>query len=591
MESSKKQFSTPQDGAEQSTRKRWDEMSTEEQVAMIEAGGEKATVDESRGTVVVGPSPEDEEELRAHEDFLAKVGELTAENPDRPDIVKEELGLSPAKLNEMGYTRLAELQEEARPVYEARKAEAEQAEAERKAEAERQAAEKLYEDRKQNIKKAHEAAWAANDEYAEKRAQEKAQADRDEALANKPASELMKMSTTELAEVAGISYGEALRLGKSGVAQQARERVQARQEADKEARTYKVPVDTEAERRQSEYAKMLRDFDRSMLLGKAAITEQRNDRNELLQSIAGGLQSKIDKDRQTETEEYDPGDLDTDVLIKDWAHAEIAGDSEMSKKIQDELQERIAAMWKAGEIDNDGVSAEIDDLYDWKERVKTSILKGENEETEEVDSEEPQEVDNAENAEENEAGGNIVEFRARRRSMWQRFKDRVALIDAKYRTEGLKGVFGREDKEGRKPSWVRKVAIFGAFAMIAAGVIGISKDKQNNFKSESDATVEHIDEQPAVNTEVELLPAVTITASAEDKGIDTTQYSWRVAHELSPGHENEVMQKAIDQYNETHGTNFALTPRPNGKVWIMDGKRAISPAEMQELNKLMRVEL
>ena len=68
--------------------------------------------------------------------------------------------------------------------------------------------------------------------------------------------------------------------------------------------------------------------------------------------------------------------------------------------------------------------------------------------------------------------------------------------------------------------------------------------------------------------------------------VDITRPTWSVAHDFAPGSEVKFMQSGIDRFNSLNGTNFALTPH-NGSTWIIDNGRAISPAQMFELNQLM----
>lgn len=61
---------------------------------------------------------------------------------------------------------------------------------------------------------------------------------------------------------------------------------------------------------------------------------------------------------------------------------------------------------------------------------------------------------------------------------------------------------------------------------------------------------------------------------------------WQIAHDLKPGHERVVMQNSLNVFNREHGTNFRLAAH-KGSTWIMDGKRAINPAQQAELESIM----
>lgn len=78
-------------------------------------------------------------------------------------------------------------------------------------------------------------------------------------------------------------------------------------------------------------------------------------------------------------------------------------------------------------------------------------------------------------------------------------------------------------------------------------------------------------------------PAPVVASHPE---VDTSQMTWTVANEISPGNEGQLMQGAITRFNVLNNSNFALTPH-NGSTWIIDNGRSINPAQMAELNKLM----
>ncbi|MCA9328191.1 hypothetical protein KC959_00305 [Candidatus Saccharibacteria bacterium] len=68
--------------------------------------------------------------------------------------------------------------------------------------------------------------------------------------------------------------------------------------------------------------------------------------------------------------------------------------------------------------------------------------------------------------------------------------------------------------------------------------------------------------------------------------VNVSDWTWKVANNLAPGHADELIQKALDAYNATNATHFVLTPH-NGSTWIMDGNRAVNQAQMEAINQLM----
>ncbi len=61
---------------------------------------------------------------------------------------------------------------------------------------------------------------------------------------------------------------------------------------------------------------------------------------------------------------------------------------------------------------------------------------------------------------------------------------------------------------------------------------------------------------------------------------------WAVAKEVQAGSEKEVIQAALDKYNEENGTNFGFKQK-NGFLQIYDGNKAINPEQEDELNGII----
>ena len=76
-------------------------------------------------------------------------------------------------------------------------------------------------------------------------------------------------------------------------------------------------------------------------------------------------------------------------------------------------------------------------------------------------------------------------------------------------------------------------------------------------------------------------------------------WTWEVAHNVAPGHEDEVVQKGIDDYNTAHKADANYSPFALGKATI-NGKSTtvikngtghiVSPPEMEEINMRMLAE-
>lgn len=71
--------------------------------------------------------------------------------------------------------------------------------------------------------------------------------------------------------------------------------------------------------------------------------------------------------------------------------------------------------------------------------------------------------------------------------------------------------------------------------------------------------------------------------------INPNQYPWSVAHDLSPGHEWEVIRHAINQYNACFHTHMHLVTQPNGKVWLENGAQALDAAQQRKFNIFMEL--
>lgn len=65
---------------------------------------------------------------------------------------------------------------------------------------------------------------------------------------------------------------------------------------------------------------------------------------------------------------------------------------------------------------------------------------------------------------------------------------------------------------------------------------------------------------------------------------------WNVAHQLRPGHEWDLINGSMQQYNAAHGTHLHLVEHANGTqwTWIEDGTRALNPNFQAMFNQFMQ---
>lgn len=235
------------------------------------------------------------------------------------------------------------------------------------------------------------------------------------------------------------------------------------------------------------------------------LSDDSADRQEVLQAVADSLQAKINKDSQAGAETYDPGDKPTDDLIKDWAHAEINGNTEIAKLVQDELQERIIASQEAGDTSEEEISPFIDSLDQEKEAVKARILQAhadrdEKRETRALKNDLTAEAEEGTTASEEDAeawvagaendGDDediVVESRAERRSFRDRIKDRLNLLQIKYAT--------RERREGEPWSRNKKIAVGLGVVALAALSYKVFRDPGaiDAHSTAAEATTEAVD--------------------------------------------------------------------------------------------------
>ncbi len=287
--------------------------------------------------------------------------------------------------------------------------------------------------------------------------------------------------------------------------------------------------------------------------------------------LAAVLRQKSAAGLETEAKKAKPSE-EFDSLIKAWALAEKNNDAEGAQLAQDKLQQIITAGQENGLISEDKIADLIKEmniakeahlkmlrtedkpaqkLYDYEEMVKEPVVETTTVEAVDVESEE----------EVAKEAGMIAAIKARFTSIKEKVGERLTT---------------------RK----QKIAVAaGAVALVAGGMFGAYLMNTNDGgSSEGDAPLSELFE----NDDIEAGASSTSeVANPANQNIDVSQYSWDVANQLSPGNEGSVIQGAVDRYNEAHGTGFALTPH-NGSTWIMDGARAISPAEMAELNNLMQ---
>lgn len=71
--------------------------------------------------------------------------------------------------------------------------------------------------------------------------------------------------------------------------------------------------------------------------------------------------------------------------------------------------------------------------------------------------------------------------------------------------------------------------------------------------------------------------------------INVHEAPWNVAHQLQPGHEWDLINSAIQQYNAAHGTHLHLVAHANGTpwTWIENGHCALNPTQQATFNQFM----
>ncbi len=469
---------------------------------------EEVPADIAKRVIEFGHAKKQEDAEKANwNDFLERVGKISEENPDRPDLVLDKLGLSQSELNNMGYTRLSELQSDAAPVYASRKVQEEEA-------AKQAAYDKRVADQRDHFEKT----VAINKAAAEERRAKQEEAERDEKVAAMTSEEIEKLSFSELAELAGVKYSDVLKGGKESAIKSAQKRIAERRKANEGSRA-------ETEEKQNEYAALLADFDRQSR--QAALDAQR---------------SPEDNSDGDDTEITSGADLDNPVdPVVDPVDAgeptDGAGDTandeprNNNRTLRQRIRDRMTQIYIAATTPN-ALGRVLEKRETLTRKQKLGLA----------------------------AGGIAVIATA----AYIAHKTGVTVRGGN-NTEAAADLLNGTDSGGNESM------------QIAADMLTGNRPSSggNNLSNAADMLSGH-----------DIAPPAPVSPTPESLGIDVGQYSWNVAHELAAGKENEVMQAAIDKYNELHGTGFALTPK-GSSTWIMDGARAINPTEQAELNSLM----
>lgn len=128
----------------------------------------------------------------------------------------------------------------------------------------------------------------------------------------------------------------------------------------------------------------------------------------------------------------------------------------------------------------------------------------------------------------------------------------------------------------------RRAELVGAVA--AGAAFGVSLWATTAVKSALYESTEHYatpGPTPAHSTPTPNTPP-TPTVNLHD-------YPWDVAHQLQPGHEWNLINNSIQQYNTAYGTQLHLVAHANGTpwTWIENGARALNPAQQTMFNQFM----
>ncbi len=338
-------------------------------------------------------------------------------------------------------------------------------------------------------------------------------------------------------------------------------------------------------------------------------------------------------------------DMETDELIQAWAKAELDGDDEIAKLAQDELQDQLIRARQDNVYEEGQTSEIIDNIYEMKEEEKSRLIQKQSEASEA----EPQAVANPklsrelrENLEAEEVVATKEASAGEQDESKQKLYDYEEMVKEPVKeskvpsTETVPVSLGEEITEDQKVSLrqrlrhIKNAAMLlphklrnreagkplsqreklawgiGAVAAVAAGYamykgfdFGDGTDvsgggSRNNSVPPEMLTVDTggsgktVDQHLLNRAPMDTVPSdMGAAITPESAGIDVSQYSWDVAHQLAPGNEIGTIEGAISRYNELHSTNFALAENA-GTTMIMDGARVINSAEMAELNSLMQ---
>ena len=130
----------------------------------------------------------------------------------------------------------------------------------------------------------------------------------------------------------------------------------------------------------------------------------------------------------------------------------------------------------------------------------------------------------------------------------------------------------------------RRAELVGTVA--AGAAFGISAWATSSLKSALYESSEHYATPGATPTPEHVTPTPTPNTPPP---VNVHDYPWNVAHQLQPGHEWNLINNSMQQYNTAYGTHLHLVEHANGTpwTWIENGARALNPAQQTMFNQFM----
>ena len=166
----------------------------------------------------------------------------------------------------------------------------------------------------------------------------------------------------------------------------------------------------------------------------------------------------------------------------------------------------------------------------------------------------------------------LSEKQQKRREILSRAAAVMALAGAGYLTYRLGGFGGGSGHHAKEVIGQTGTHIGGAHGVASTAIppeTGHAKDLIGDISAATSHDATH-----------ELGSAVASKFNLND-------LTWNVAHQLKPGHEVPIMDKALRAFNEANHTSFALTPHEGTTMIIDHAGTIINSEQMHALNKLM----